>query len=209
MSSNPLRSLAAKLTLAFVAVGMAGALLVGFFVGVSTQREFDRFVIRGNQRALIVGLATYYENNGSWQSLDQAIGRINDRMWRGGRLQPRNGDGRQRHRVVYDGSQPRRAGTQLAMHEVLQGAPIEVDGQVVGYLFSPASPGGMMGMMGMMGAPEQTFLNSLNRAIFLAALAAVILALVLGLVLAHTLTRPIRDLTAASRPSPRATWATR
>lgn len=193
-----MRSLATKLTLAFVAVGMAGALLVGLFVGFSTQREFDRFVVRGNQRALIAGLANFYENNDSWQGLDQAIGRINDRIGRGNRPIPAVVADASGH-VVYDGGQPdHHAGAHLAMHDLQQGTPIEAGGQVVGYLITPAASGGMMGMAGMMGAPEQTFLISLRRAIILAALAAILLALVLGLFLAHTLTRPIRELTTAT-----------
>lgn len=194
MKLPPLRSLAIRLTLAFVAIGMAGALLVGFFVGISTQREFDRFVLRGNQRALVAGLTYFYENNGSWQGLDQAIGRINNRRWRANHPAPATVTDAAGH-VVYDAGEPSRAGTQLSMHEVHMGTPIEIEGKVVGYLLNPAAPDGPMPAMG---APEQTFLFSLRRAIFLAALAAGLLALLLGALLAHTLTRPIRDLTAAT-----------
>ena len=40
-----LHSLTLKLTLAFLCVGLIGALLVAFFVGLRTQRAVDQFVV--------------------------------------------------------------------------------------------------------------------------------------------------------------------
>ncbi len=87
-----MRSLTLKLTLAFLFVGLTGALLVAVFVGVRTQREFGQFVSDRYQQDLIDELASYYQRNGSWDGIDaiafrlppgiQAIGRaICVRRW--------------------------------------------------------------------------------------------------------------------------------
>ena len=68
-----MRSLTLKLTLAFLVVGLIGALLVAVFVGVRTQREFDQFISDRYQQDLVEQLAGYYQENGSWQGLS-AIG---------------------------------------------------------------------------------------------------------------------------------------
>ena len=48
-------------------------------------------------------------------------------------------------------------------------------------------------------APERIFLQAFNRSIILASAGAAVVALVLGAILARTLTRPIRELTAATQ----------
>ena len=68
-----MRSLTLKLTLAFLFVGLIGALLVAVFVGVRTQREFDQFISDRYRQDLVDQLTDYYQQNGSWQGLS-AIG---------------------------------------------------------------------------------------------------------------------------------------
>jgi hypothetical protein len=46
----PLRSLAGKLTLAFLLVGLLGALLVAVLLGVGTRSAFDRFYLSATKR---------------------------------------------------------------------------------------------------------------------------------------------------------------
>ena len=48
-----MRSLAAKLTLAFLIVGITGALLVALFMGRQTRSAFDRFVLQSYQREIV------------------------------------------------------------------------------------------------------------------------------------------------------------
>ncbi len=48
-----MRSLSVKLTLAFLLVGLTGAVLVAFLIRRSTLREFDRLVLDQNQQALV------------------------------------------------------------------------------------------------------------------------------------------------------------
>ncbi|OUC06367.1 histidine kinase, partial [Litorilinea aerophila] len=78
--------------------------------------------------------------------------------------------------------------------ELAGGVPIRVNDQVVGWLLIdwPRS-------RQLPGSPEQDFLSRINRAIVLGALGATAVALLLGVILARTLTRPIRELTAATQ----------
>src|SRR5210317_139092 len=65
-----MRSLRLKLTLAFLVVGLTGAVLVAIFVGQRTQTEFSRFVLDRSQSDLMEGLVEYYLENGSWEDLE-------------------------------------------------------------------------------------------------------------------------------------------
>ena len=73
-------------------------------------------------------------------------------------------------------------------------APIEVNGQEVGRIFVARDA-----VVSGLAAAELLFLKRVNRAVVLGTLAAVIVALILGVFLARTLTRPLRELTSATR----------
>ena len=65
-----MRSLTVKLTLAFLLIGLTGAVMVAFLVRRSTQREFDRFVLDQNQQTLVTNLTQYYQAKGSWEGVE-------------------------------------------------------------------------------------------------------------------------------------------
>jgi signal transduction histidine kinase len=72
--------------------------------------------------------------------------------------------------------------------------PLEVDGETIGWLvFTPAIDHWLPG------TPEGNFLRAVNQATLLSAVAATGFALVLGSILAYTLTRSLRELTAATK----------
>ncbi|OGO43368.1 MAG: hypothetical protein A2Z04_03995, partial [Chloroflexi bacterium RBG_16_57_9] len=87
-----------------------------------------------------------------------------------------------------------RLGQRLDPDELADGLPITVRGQRVGTLVVNSV---MMGTM--LGAPEQEFLARVNRAIFLAGLAAGGLALIVGSLLFLGITAPLRKLTTAAQ----------
>ncbi len=64
-----MRSLAVKLTLAFLVVGLIGATMVAILVQRYTRREFDRLVLDQNQQALVEALTSYYAATGSWSGV--------------------------------------------------------------------------------------------------------------------------------------------
>lgn len=189
-----MRSLTFKLTLAFLAVGLIGALLMALFVGQRAQRAYEQFVVERGRNALVTLLARYYATNGSWEGVDRAL----QRVWRDPE-QP--GEARVPPLVLIDadgrvvlGTPRYPVGAKVAPAARQRGVPIMVDDQVVGWLVPPGDvrrPGP--------GSPEAAFFDRIRRAIIYSAVGATALALVLGGVLARTLTQPLRELTAATQ----------
>ena len=60
-----MRSLALRLTLAFVLVGVTGIIIVSFAVRFYTQREFNKLVLDQNQQVLVDNLERFYAQNGA------------------------------------------------------------------------------------------------------------------------------------------------
>ncbi len=188
-----LRSLAFKLTLAFLLIGLIGAMLMAFFLWQNMQRRFDQFVADRDQFSSVNMLAQHYQANGSWDGVETVLGR--------GRFQAPGPHTRRAALVLVDadGQVVFSQGDDREMRQLLRhlrgrAVPIEVDGLVVGYLL--ADP---VSFRPLPGSPEADFLAGMTQAITFSALGATALALLLGALLAQTLTRPIRELTAATR----------
>jgi two-component system sensor histidine kinase BaeS len=188
-----MRSLALKLTVAFVLVGLIGAMLMAFFLWQNIQRRFDQFVADRDRSSSVTMLAQYYQANGSWDGVETVFGR--------GRFQALGPYSRRGALVLVDASGQivfsqgdEREIIQLLHYLRGRAVPIEVDGVVVGHLL--ADP---LSYRPLPGSPEASFLAGMTRAITFSALGATALALLLGMLLARTLTRPIRELTTATR----------
>lgn len=190
-----MHSLSVKLILAFLAVSLAGVLLVAVLAGRVTAEEFDHFMFRQNQEFLAETLSLYYQEQGSWQGVEALL-----------RAGPMRGQG-QMHgmgpqqdvaladsagRVIVPGA-GYRAGVQLSTVVLRQGLAIEVEGQQVGTLL------GRRSVPVLMHTAAVEFLQRVNRVIALASVGATLLALFLGTLLARALTNPLRELTAATR----------
>ena len=135
----------------------------------------------------------YYGAHGSWEGLGQALDGIPGQFENENRpplatVADANG------MVVFGGGRPGRVGTHVPMRVLRDAAPIKVDDQVVGYLIFD-----FFDDRRLPDAPERMFVTALNRSILFASLGAAIAALLLGAILARTLTRPIRALTAATQ----------
>lgn len=198
-----MRSINLKITLAFVFVSLLGAALAAVFVYQRTQSAFGRFLFEQDKSAIVAALAEYYQANGSWTNVES--------VFRPGYISngapPQNPHFDNTHRpedpghspfilidangaVVYGAPDPRRALTQA---EIDAGTPIEVNGQVAGRLLESGIFSGWE-----RNTPQGAFLVTVNRAIFFSALGTLLLALALGGLLARSLTRPLRDLSAAT-----------
>src|SRR6187399_820549 len=70
-----MRSLTAKLTLAFLLVGLTGAILVAVLVGQRTRSEFDRFLSEHDQATLVQALSSYYAAQNSWSGVGGMLAR--------------------------------------------------------------------------------------------------------------------------------------
>jgi two-component system, OmpR family, sensor histidine kinase BaeS len=195
-----MKSLVAKLTLAFLVVAVAGVGLAALIVRRSTQREFDQLVLTQNQQALTQYLLSYYLLNKSWAGVENLVDARGgayhgapepDGHWNDRRelfvLADKDGT------IIFGGGQEY-LGKTLRKKDLQKGVALVSGDETVGTLiFLPTID------RWKSGTPEGDFLASFSRAIIIGAMAAVLLAVILGRVLAQTLTQTLRNLTAATR----------
>ncbi|MFQ6102651.1 MAG: HAMP domain-containing protein, partial [Anaerolineae bacterium] len=206
------RSLVFKLVLAFLIVSVTGAVLTALFARWATFREFDRLVLEQAQNNFLANATAYYQTNGSWLGVREyfhplvAVPAPQPRPGRQPPLPPppedRNRPGQRPPTYVFalvdqDGyvvlpAGPYRLGDRIPADELAQGVEIEVDGQVVGTALVTGNPPPL-------DQREVRYLARTNQASLYAALAAILIALFLGIFLARRLTRPVRELTTATR----------
>jgi two-component system sensor histidine kinase BaeS len=205
------RSLVFKLVLAFLVVSVTGVVLAAVFARWATFQEFDRLVLEQAQNNFLASATAYYQTNGSWLGVREYFHRLAEAPASQPRpdqqLPPpqpadRNRPGQQPRTYVFalvdqDGyvvvpAGPYRPGRHIPTDELAQGVEIEVDGQVVGTALVTGEPPPLA-------AREVRYLARTNQASLYAALAAILIALFLGIFLARRLTRPVRELTTATR----------
>ena len=193
-----MRSRSQKLTLAFLAVGVIGILLVATVVRLQTQRQFNQFVLNQYQAELIQELANYYTINGSWENIQAIIVRTPNSNEMMGRNMARNWAPvtlLDENRIVVFGGVRYRIGMEIPRQPGDNSVPVEVNGETVGWVLfdtfrrDPNFPN----------SPEAVFLTNMNRAILSGAIGAIVLALLLGALLARTIARPVQDLTEATQ----------
>ncbi len=190
-----MRSLTLKLTLAFLFVGLLGALLVAVFVGVRTQREFNQFISERYQQDLVDELATYYQENGSWQGLSEIRMRLSDGRGRPSYMQAPVALVDDTRTVVL-GSRNYPVGTQVGQADLRGSLSVEVEGQQVGWVILDLPPDTPSRDSY---SPEDAFLQRVNQAIIFGALGATVVALVIGVLLARAISHPVKELTEATQ----------
>jgi signal transduction histidine kinase len=196
------RSLAAKLTAAFLLVALTVALLVAVVLRLTSAEQLDRLIIEQQRGEFSDALTAYYAANGSWAGVRNYLyPDPNDHFQTGGPGGPgpyrrswrdlfglANAEGVVIIPVAFGGPV---AGSRVPVSELADGEPIVVGGQTVGTILTAKTPPGRN--------PEETaYLQRTNRALALASGGAVLVALVVGVVLARTLTRPLHALTQAT-----------
>lgn len=199
--------LAVRLMGAFAAVVLVGVVVVTVIANRATAQEFEHFMFQGQMVAvqdMEAALADYYARNGSWAGIQQFLAGSSQGMMGGmgmmgqtsgmmgmmgsSRLQVVDADTRQ---VVADTARSN-LGRQVTQSEWASGLPIQVNGQTVGALLVEGLVGGQTDSL------QTDFLARVNRAVFLAALAAGIVALVLGGLLVRQITAPLGELAGAA-----------
>lgn len=209
------RSLAVKLTLAFLLVALAGAALTALFARWLTWREFDQLVLDQVQSDFVADVQAFYETRGSWEGATLYFGgramMLVPHANRSGE-QPPARPGIAPSRALLPGTASRASyvfaladqigrvilpagdyalDAVVPPAELAKGVPIQVDGQVVATAM-------LTGQSPELSSQEIRYLNRTNRSSLYAAVAAVIVSLMLGILLARTLTRPVRELTTAA-----------
>jgi signal transduction histidine kinase len=194
-----MRSLTVKLSLAFLAVSLTGAVLVAVFAQLAAVTAFDSFVLEQAQSDFISQAEAFFQLNQTWDGVREAFHRPDQSPQP---LPP--GSGQQpalppnlfvlvdRMGYVRLPGGGFRIGDRVPPGALASGIGIEVEGEVVGTVLTieprpDRDPN------------EQRYVERTNRAVLLAALGGTAIALVLGILLARTLTRPIRELTTAIR----------
>jgi signal transduction histidine kinase len=188
-----IRSITLKLIAAFLAVALVSILALVLMARWNTGQEFEKFVSTRNQTELVTRLTDYYRSHGSWDGVEEAIhlsipGADPSSTPREMRFNLADAGG-----LIVVGSSPDfQPGTWVPEAELGRSIELKVNDELVGYLLvGRIPPAG--------GPPEQTFLRQVNIVLIYGGLAASALALVIGIILSRTLTRPIRELTAATQ----------
>ena len=209
------RSLAGKLTLAFLLVALTVALLVAVFLRLNSANQLNQLVVEQQRSQFETTLVTYYTANGSWQGVWNYIQptRHGPPPLATGEPTPApgygysdggpgpGGFGPDRHnmfglvddkgQVVVPLMPDYPVGAQVSTTVLAKGTPVTVNNQVVGTILTDTLPPGL--------SPQETaYLARTNWALLLASGGAVLVAVLVGLLLARTLTRPLQALTAAT-----------
>lgn len=204
-----MKSLAARLTLAFLFVGLIGAILFALIVRQLTRSEFDRFVQNRDMTALANTLGVYFQVNESWEGIDTVLKpmmtdgiTMNMPRRRAGQtlrnqyLRNPNvnflllsSDGK-----VLFSENSNSIGTQLLQNDLDNATPIQVNGELVGWVL-PVVSADLWGKE----TPEGIFLSNINQVLLFSAISSAIVALLIGGFLAYTMTRNLRELTKATK----------
>jgi two-component system, OmpR family, sensor histidine kinase BaeS len=198
-----MRSLSYKITLGFVFVSLTGTVLAALFIFRQTRLAFDRFLINRDRSTLVTALTHYYQSTGSWNDVESIFRSVNEpgdnqQFLLPGYLRDRfdlhlphmlvdvNGD------VVY-------APTEWQNHpvsarEIKNGVVLKLNDQTIGWLVEAPTDVSLRPE-----SPEGVFLKSVSRAILFSAIGTLLIALLLGGILSASLTRPLRELVAATK----------
>jgi two-component system sensor histidine kinase BaeS len=183
-----MKSLSAKLALAFFVASLSGLFFLAVLAARVVAREFDVYVEAQDRETMVSRLRDYYTTKGDWTGVDSTILSGEEAQRPTFRtafiLVDANGA------VVFPHNLPPGFGRPP---DVMApgGTPIVVGQNVVGTMFSGPeafgprrSPGG--------------FIDRINRNLLLAGLGGAALSLALGILLSRSLTRTLRELTAAT-----------
>jgi signal transduction histidine kinase len=193
------RSITTKLTIAFLLVGITGAVLVAVIVQWRTQRAFNQFMINREQQVLIANLLAYYETYSTWDGVDAQLQYMQDQQSPRGDPGPNFNENWARFTIVGPGKaiiysfNSDQIGQTVPTRELKDAITLQVDGQTVGWLILDSGP-----REWRPDTPEGLFLRTMTSATLVSALVAAGLALILGGLLAFTMTRSLREMTEAT-----------
>ncbi|MFQ5614357.1 MAG: sensor histidine kinase [Anaerolineae bacterium] len=207
-----MRSLAFKLAGAFAIVIFVTNLIIVIATARATLLQVGRFATRESKIRLNDAaefFAGYYAEKGSWEEFNPRDWPLRQRFPPGASRSPFPALGRRGERLlltdpngrlIFDFSGPTGPNQPPAstepveppFGEISNRVPVTVDGQVVGQVVLIGQSRDRMGLL-------FEFLNSLNRAVLLAVVAAGFIAVLLGGVLVRQMTAPLRRLNAAAQ----------
>jgi len=190
-----MRSITIKLLLAFLAVGLIGTAFIALFAWRGTEKEFGNLEFERWQEALSEQLAEFYSTFGGWEGISEAVIHVNPGMGFGTRGSPRMAEPiilLDENGKVLTSGQGFNVGETVRQKTFNMAIPIEVDGEEVGRFIAGRDALAVS-------ASGEEFLGRITRVLLLGVLGAAVVAALLGLVLARNLTKPLRELTAATQ----------
>ena len=191
-----MRSISIRLIVAFLSIGIISVAIILITARWNTRAEFIRFLSDQDQTDIVTALSNYHRENGSWAGAERIFFRNRGSQPAGNGANP----GRKRPPFILVNEAGKviipneryRIGDQVPKADLALGIPIKEDDQVIGILVPVRVP--------FEGNPREVeFINRINRTLLYGALIGAVFALLLGVFLSRTLTRPIRELTQATR----------
>jgi signal transduction histidine kinase len=188
-----MRSITVKLLLAFLVISMLSVVLIVLSARWVTEREFRSYLFTQNRNAIITALTDYYSKNGTWDGVENTpliLGQSST-----GRFVAGSGrffslvDAGNRVVLASSGDQ---VGELLPQSALQKGTPIKINGVIVGTMLA-RQPTIRVNLA------ETAFLDRVKQIYTLSAIGVIAVGLLLAFLLSRTLTRPIRELTAATR----------
>ncbi len=183
------RSLAFRITAAILAVSLVSTALVAIVSSRFMAREFGFFMFQRNHQDTALRLADHYRLHGGWLENPPAL--MAEGLTGSARMVAMglaDADGW----VIVEAGRFR-PGMTVPENIRARGTAIEVDGEMVGTLFTSAPSPPPIGNPAAL-----AFLGRVNRAMALLAGGVVLAAIALGWMLSRPLTRPLRELTTAA-----------
>lgn len=218
-------SLRVKLAVALLFTALAGIMIIAVLVQQVTVSEFDTFIAQQAKAKFIADVTAYYEVVGSWDDIETTLRRFPPEPppggWPGNALSGSvNSDTGELVGNASPGFNPYSArlpdmsplqyvlfdldGTVLLSDwanrpdqeppklDKRKATPIKVDGDVVGYIMPVKDPFGR-------DQTEEDYLKRINQMLLAATIGAIVLALILSFTFARSLSKPLREITAAIR----------
>ena len=191
-----MRSISIRLIVAFLSIGIISVAIILITARWNTRAEFIRFLSDQDQTDIVTALSNYHRENGSWAGAERIFFRNRGSQPAGNGANP----GRKRPPFILVNEAGKviipneryRIGDQVPKADLALGIPIKEEDQVIGILVPVRVP--------FEGNPREVeFINRINRTLLYGALIGAVFALLLGVFLSRTLTRPIRELTQATR----------
>lgn len=188
-----MKSITLKLVLAFLGISLISIVLIVLLTRWRTKEEFTRFLSHQNQTSLVTQLTDYYRQHDSWEGVIDIVPQVEIRSQvtgeHGGRIPMTLVDNAGNILLAGPGYQ---IGDEIGLAEIDRGIPIQVNNARLGTL--------LIGRTAVRSfSAGSAFLERANRILLYSASGAAALALLMGVFISRTLTRPIRELTAATR----------
>jgi signal transduction histidine kinase len=187
-----------------VVVSLVGALFTTFFLQYRTKTAFDTFIRDQDQLILVNNLVDHYQRNNNWENVDAVFRGIYSFNMGENQNRGMGMDSQNKHMtnpgppfllasptgvVITTGPNSKgiKPGNVLPQSEIERGIPIEVEGEVTGYLLPVPFPKNRSNV-------QQDFLKTVQQGLLISTLVTLLIALGLGGILILSFTRPIRKL---------------